>query len=141
VSQRPTKRILHIKKLVERGKAAELAEASALRDVAEDRVRRAEAEHARVLGELSRERESSALDLADLARHVGMAAKVVKHQHALLAEELGREDVARANMHEATREVKTFERLDERKVEERKLMLRRYEQATADEVSSVRRRP
>jgi hypothetical protein len=124
VSQRPTKRILHIKKLVERGKAAELAEASALRDAAEDRVRRAEAEHARILAELSRERESSALDLAELARHVGMAAKVVKHQHALLAEE-----------------VKKFERLDERKVEERKLMLRRYEQATADEVSSVRRRP
>lgn len=133
------KRLLELKKRLEKMKKGELAEARRELDNAQSALDAAQAEQKRRLDDLQGENLLSVDELADRARfvvlagkQVGVARDVVSQRDALVSD-------AEEQRVLATRDVRTFELLGERSKEERRLVERRAEQSALDEIAGSRR--
>jgi flagellar export protein FliJ len=139
MDQKRIKRLLELKRRLEKVKKGEVVEARQELDAAQQLLGAAEREQQKRLGELYGDNTLSIDELQDRARflmqagqQVGQArSKVHVHDELVAAKENQRI--------EATRDVRTFELLDERKKEERRVVEKRLEQGAADEVASSRR--
>ncbi|HEY6881212.1 MAG TPA: flagellar FliJ family protein [Polyangiales bacterium] len=139
MDQKRIKRLLDLKRRLEKVKKGEVVEARQELDAAQQRLLAAEREQQQRLCDLQGDNSLSIDELADRARFVVLAGQAVgqardavcKHDEIVAEREEAR--VA------ATRDVRTFELLDERKKEERRVVDKRLEQGAADEVAGSRR--
>lgn len=135
---RKLKRMLELKKRIEHAKKGEVASARSDLDEAQLGLMRAQAEQRQHIEALQNSGDLNVHELADRARfvvdagvRVGTAGKVVA--------ERDREFQAREQARMlATRDVKTFEILNERSREEVSKVQRKLEQSAADEVAATR---
>ena len=141
MESRKLKRMLELKKRIEQAKKGELASARHELDAAQRELLGAESEERARLAALSGEQEISVTDLADRARFVTLASKQVGAANEAVLQR-DREVVAREEDRVvATRDVRTFEILNERDREERRVLTRSAEQRAADDVASSRWSP
>jgi flagellar export protein FliJ len=135
------KRLLELKQRLEKVKKGEVVEARSELEHAQQGLSAAEQEQQRRLKDLYGDNTLSIDELQDRARFITLAGQqlsrardnVSKHDEIVAQKE---------NMRiEATRDVKTFELLRDRKKEEMRIVEKRLEQGAADEVAaSVRSR-
>lgn len=138
MDSRRLKRILELKRRIEQAKKGDLVEAKNELDQAYGQLLNAQGEQRARLAELSGD-DVSAAELADRARFVVLAGKMVGAARELVAQR-DREVVQREQARlEATRDVRTFEVLNERDREAQKVSARVAEQRAADEIASSRR--
>lgn len=138
MDSRRLKRILELKRRVEQAKKGDLVEAKNQLDEAYAQLLNAQGEQRARLAALSGD-DVSVTELADRARFVVLAGKLVGAARELVAQrdqELAVREQARV---EASREVRTFEVLTEREREAERANARAVEQRAADEIASARR--
>ncbi|MET0287959.1 MAG: flagellar export protein FliJ [Polyangiales bacterium] len=135
------KRLLNLKQRLEKVKKGEVVEARSELEVAQQGLSQAEKEQQKRLQDLYGDNTLSIDELQDRARFVTLAGQqVVKARDTVSKHD---EIVAQKENQriEATRDVKTFELLRDRKKEEMRIVEKRVEQGQADEVAaSVRSR-
>jgi flagellar export protein FliJ len=135
------KRLLELKRRLEKVKKGELAEARQERDRAQAALEAAHAEQRARLADLQGENLNlvSVDELADRARFVVLAGQQV----GVARERVDARDAVVLEAEEArvlaTRDVRTFELLSERNKDEKRLLEKRLEQGAADEFVSSRR--
>jgi flagellar export protein FliJ len=137
VDGKKLKRMLELKKRIEQAKKGEVVTAKHELDAAEAKLVEAEHEQELRVAALAAE-EVSVHELIDRARFVVDAGKQVGVAREVVSErdrEVAEREEARML---ATRDVKTFELLNERDREERRVVTRRAEQAAADDIASSR---
>lgn len=132
------KRMLDLKKRIERAKKGELAIARDDFERAHEQLSAAEREQLARVAALTAEPEVSLTELSDRARFVELAAQsvqqaktVVKKREVTLNER--QEDVV-----VATRDVKTFQNLNDKAKEAQRKVQNRAEQSAADDQNSAR---
>lgn len=134
------KRMLELKKRIEQAKKGEVVNAKHELDEAQTKLLAAEREQDARVAALAAE-EVSVHDLMDRARFVVLAGKQV----GVARDEVHERDLEVAKREEdrmlATRDVKTFELLNERDRDERRVVARRAEQSAADDIASSRWSP
>lgn len=134
------KRMLELKKRIEQAKKGEVVNAKHELDQAQTRLVAAQREQDARVAALAAE-EVSVHDLMDRARFVVLAGKQV----GVAREEVKERDLEVVKREEdrmlATRDVKTFELLNERDRDERRVIARRAEQSAADDIASSRWSP
>lgn len=133
MNARGMRRALQLKQLLERVRVAELADAERQLDDATRRLSISEVEQGRTIAALCAQTEVSVLELAERARFVASAAQAVLRERAAREEELSRRESKQAEAHEATRGVRTLERLHERNRLEERQRLQQAEQQLLDE--------
>jgi len=131
------KRMLELKKRIEQAKKGEVVSAKHDLDEAQERLVAAQQEQDLRLRELAAE-EVNVHELADRARFVVLAGKQVGVARDVVAERDREVAVREEARMLATRDVKTFELLNERDRDERRVVARRAEQSSADDISSSR---
>lgn len=139
MDQKRIKRLLDLKRRLEKVKKGEVVEARQELDDAQQRLHAAEREQEQRLSDLQGENSLSIDELADRARFVVLAGQAVGKARDAVAEH---DEIVAQREEErvaATRDVRTFELLDERKKEERRVVEKRLEQGAADEVAGSRR--
>jgi flagellar export protein FliJ len=139
MEQKRIKRLLDLKVRLEKVKKGEVVEAKQELDVAQQRLGAAEREQQQRLSDLYGDNTLSIDELQDRARFVVQAGQQVGKARATVAKQdeiVAQREEARIA---ATRDVRTFELLNERKKEERRVVEKRLEQAAADEVAGSRR--
>ena len=135
---RKLKRMLDLKRRIEKAKKGELAIARDAVEQANDQLSAAQREQEARLAQLAAPGEVSLVDLterarfAELAGHEVSAARVVVSERELAMSE--RQDAVVL----ATRDVRTFEKLTERDREEQRVLARSAEQRAADDQASAR---
>jgi flagellar export protein FliJ len=130
------KRLLNLKQRLEKVKKGEVVEARQELEAAQQGLSAAEREQQKRLQDLYGDNTLSIDELQDRARFVTLAGQQVhmardtvsKHDEIVAQKENQRI--------EATRDVKTFELLRDRKKEEMRLVEKRLEQGQADEVAA-----
>lgn len=133
------KRLLDLKRRVEMVKKGELVEARRDLDLAEGALQLAAQEQAARLRDLQGDNTLAIGELQDRARFATLAgvavgkARETVARHDQIVEQ--REQVRIA----ATREVRTFELISERKQDERRLEEKRREQTATDEAANAKR--
>jgi len=138
IEPRKLKRMLELKKRIELAKKGEVASARSELDEAQLGLMRAQAEQRQRVDDLQNAGEVSATELADRARFVVDAGNQVGKARNVVVQR-DREFMAREQARMiATRDVKTFETLNERARDEQRATQRKLEQAAADEVASTR---
>jgi flagellar export protein FliJ len=137
VEGKKLKRMLELKKRIEQAKKGELVSAKHELDAAEARLVEAEREQDARVAALAAE-EVTVHELLDRARFVVLAGQQVGVARDVVAER----DRAVAEREEArllaTRDVRTFELLNERDRAEKRVVTRRAEQSAADDIASAR---
>jgi flagellar export protein FliJ len=131
------KRMLELKKRIEQAKKGEVVSAKHDLDEAQASLVAAQREQDERLRALAAD-EVSMHELVDRARFVVLAGKQVGVAREVVAErdrEVALREEARML---ATRDVKTFELLNERDRDESRVVARRAEQSAADDISSSR---
>jgi len=135
---RKLKRILELKKRIEQAKKGEVVSARTELDEAQLKLLHAQSEQNMRLSELQNAAEVSATELADRARFVVLAGQQVGVARTYVAQKdkefLAREEARML----ATRDVRTFEILNEKARDELRTSQRKAEQSAADEVASTR---
>lgn len=138
---RKLKRMLELKQRIEQAKKGDLASARHELDAAETELRNAQQEQRARLAALEGEQDVSVTELADRARFVTLASQQVGLASELVAE---RDQAVLQRENErvlATRDVRTFEVLNERARDEQRALARTAEQRAADDVASSRWSP
>lgn len=134
------KRMLELKKRIEQAKKGEVVNAKYELDAAQTKLLAAQHEQDARVAALAAE-EVSVHDLMDRARFVVLAGKEV----GVARDEVNERDLEVAKREEdrmlATRDVRTFELLNERDRDERRVVARRAEQSAADDIASSRWSP
>ena len=138
MESRKLKRMLELKRRIEQAKKGELAIARSARDEAADKLTEAQREHEMRIHALCDQAELSVVELAERARYVVLAGERVGKERAVVAEH-----DRQVTDHEeatvlATRDVRTFEILNEKDREQRKIIQKRAEQGEADDVANAR---
>ena len=136
---RRLKRILEVKRRIEQAKKGDVATARNELDEAYAGLLHAQHEQRTRLSALEGENEVTANELAERARFVVLAGKMVGAARELVTQrdsEVASREEARV---QATRDVKTFEVLHDRGREEQRVIARNAEQRAADEVAASRR--
>ena len=139
MDSRRLKRILELKRRIEQAKKGDLAAAREELDQAQLSLLSAQAEQRARVAALAEEAELSVNELLDRARFVVAATQQVSTANAQVAErhrELGTREEAVVL---ATREVRTFELLNDRDREQQRTRAKSAEQRAADEVAGSRR--
>ncbi len=139
MDQKRIKRLLDLKKRLEKVKKGEVVEARQELEHAQSGLTVAEQEQHRRLQDLYGDNTLSVDELQDRARFIQLAGQQVMKARVNVAKH---EEIAIMKEHqriEATRDVRTFELLNDRKKEEMRIVEKRAEQAQADEVASSRR--
>ena len=135
---RKLKRMLELKKRIEQAKKGEVASARSDLDKAQLELMQAQSEERARVAALLSEEELSVTELTDRARFVTLAGQQVGAAKAMVQQK-DREFLAREQDRMlATRDVKTFETLNDKAREEQRINARRAEQSAADEVASTR---
>lgn len=138
---RKLKRMLELKKRIEQAKKGDLASARHELDAAHTQLLNAEHEQRARLSALQGEQEVSVTELADRVRFVTLASKQVGLANEVVAQR-DQEVMQRENERVlATRDVRTFEVLNDRAREEQRVLTRSAEQRAADDVASSRWSP
>ncbi|MDB4976308.1 MAG: hypothetical protein JWN48_4649 [Myxococcaceae bacterium] len=135
------KRMLDLKRRIEKVKQGEVASARQQLDSAQLALLNAQSEQQKRLAALQGEQEVSVTELADRARFLVLAGQQVGKAR----EEVAQRDQTVAYCEEdrvlATRDVRTFEILTEKDREEQRVIAKNVEQRSADDVASSRWSP
>lgn len=138
MESRKLKRMLELKRRIEQAKKGELANARSARDEAAEKLSDAQREHEQRIHALCDLTELSVVELSERARYVVLAGERVGKEQATVAEH----DREVASHEEATvlaaRDVRTFEILNEKDREQRKIIQKRAEQGAADDAANAR---
>lgn len=132
------KRMLELKRRIEQAKKGEVVSARSELDAAHLQLLNAQGEQRARLAALTNEPELTVTELADRARFVVLANEMVGAARQLVQlrdRELGVREEARV---QATRDVRTFELLNDRAREEARAQAKSAEQRAADDVASAR---
>jgi len=138
---RKLKRMLELKKRIEQAKKGEVATARHALDEAQTELAKAQAEQRARIEALERPEEVSVTELADRARYVVLAGQQVGKAREVVHQRDKTVSFCEEARMVATRDVKTFEKLNERDREERRVTQKRVEQQSADEVANSRWSP
>jgi flagellar export protein FliJ len=141
VESKKLKRILELKRRIEQAKKGELASARHELDSAQMQLLNAQSEQQARLAALEGEQEVSVTELSDRARFVVLAGQQVGAARAVVAQ---RDQVVAQREEDrvvATRDVRTFEILNEKDREEKRVVARNVEQRAADDLASSRWSP
>jgi flagellar export protein FliJ len=139
MEQKRIKRLLDLKVRLEKVKKGEVVEARQELDAAQQQLGIAEREQQKRLRDLYGDNSLSIDELQDRARFVVEAGQVVGKARDNVAKQDELVALREDARIEATRDVRTFELLSERKKEERRIVEKRAEQSAADEVANSRR--
>jgi flagellar export protein FliJ len=138
MEHRKLKRMLELKKRIEQAKKGEVVNARHELDAAHTELSKAQAEQRARVEALSAEVEINVNELADRARFVVLAGKQVGLARERVSER-DREFAAREQDRViATRDVRTFEVLNERARSEQRASDKSAEQRASDDLSSAR---
>jgi flagellar export protein FliJ len=139
MESRRLKRILEIKRRIEQARKGDLAVARDEYDAAQMSLLSAQAEQRARVAALAEEAEISVDALLDRARFVELAGEQLGQARAALADRHTEVAQREEAMVHATREVRTFEILNEREREEQRVAARNAEQRSNDDIVSSRR--
>ena len=135
---RKLKRMLDLKRRIEKAKKGELAIARDAVEQANDQLSAAQREQEARLAQLAALGEVSLVELTERARYAELAARDVSVARQIVSEReialIERQDAVVL----ATRDVRTFEKLTERDREEQRVLARSAEQRAADDQASAR---
>ena len=141
MESRKLKRMLELKKRIEQAKKGELATARHELDAAQTELQNAQQEQRARLAALQGEQEVSVTELLDRVRFVTLASQQVGIANEVVVQRdqavMEREDERVV----ATRDVRTFEVLNDRAREEQRVLTRSAEQRAADDVATSRWSP
>lgn len=138
MESRKLKRMLELKRRIEQAKKGELAVARGAREEAAQKLSDAQREHEKRIHALCDQTELTVVELAERARYVVLAGERVDKEQASVEEH----DRQVASQEEetvlATRDVRTFEILNDKDREQRKIIQRRAEQGATDDIANAR---
>ncbi|MDB4989882.1 MAG: hypothetical protein JWN04_5060 [Myxococcaceae bacterium] len=141
MESRKLKRMLELKRRIEQAKKGDVASARHDLDAAQLSLLHAHAEQQARLAALSGEQDVSVTELADRARFVVLAGQQVGAAREVVAQ---RDQVVVQREEDrvvATRDVRTFEILNEKDREEKRVLAGRVEQRAVDDVAGARWSP
>lgn len=133
------KRMLDLKKRIEQAKKGDVVNARSELDAAHAKLMSAQAEQRARVNALAEAGELTVEELADRARFVVLAGKQVGVANELVAQRDREFAACEQERVIATRDVRTFEILNERARAERRALERSAEQRALDDVASSRR--
>ncbi|MET0339908.1 MAG: flagellar export protein FliJ [Polyangiales bacterium] len=132
------KRMLDLKKRIERAKKGELAIARDDFERAHDALGAAEREQHERVAALASEREVSLTELSERARFAELAGSAVKKAKTVVHQRERAMNERQEDVVVATRDVKTFENLNDKAKEAQRQVQNRAEQSAADDQNSAR---
>lgn len=134
---RKLKRMLDLKRRIEAAKKGDVVSAKHELDTAQQKLGEAQREQAARVAALHAN-DVSVDELMDRARFVVQAGKQVGVAHGVLVERDREVAACEEARMLATRDVRTFEILNERAREEQRVVEKRVEQGTADDIAAAR---
>jgi flagellar export protein FliJ len=140
MESRKLKRMLELKRRIEQARKGDVAGARKEVDQAEASLRRAQSEQRARAAALAEESDLSLSELMERARFVELAGQLLVTARDALAERHQNLAQHEEAMILATRDVRTFEILNERDREQQRTVARKVEQLTSDDIVSSRSR-
>jgi flagellar export protein FliJ len=135
---RKLKRMLDLKRRIEKAKKGELAIARDAVEQAQGELSAAQQEQQARLAQLAAPGEVSLVELTERARFAELAGHVVSAARVVVSDRERALNERQDDVVLATRDVRTFEKLTERDREEQRLLARSAEQRAADDQASAR---